>query len=187
MLEDTHAGLIVTHSALRGQLPGHGARIVCLNADWRAIARQPTSAPHSRLAPQNLAYVIYTSGSTGTPKGVGVTHQNLSNLSSAQMANFPMQPSDRVLGLASISFDVSIEQKFLPLLHGACVVLANFETQDDPSAFWDFVSRHAVNYLDTTPSLLAAIIEGSPAAIELHRLVLGGEEAPPSLHHRLRG
>src|SRR3989442_15551004 len=80
MLEDTHAGLIVTHSALRGQLPGHGARIVCLDADWRAIARQPTSAPHSRLAPQNLAYVIYTAGSTGTPKGVGVTHQNVVRL-----------------------------------------------------------------------------------------------------------
>ena len=85
------------------------------------------------------------------------------NLSSAQMADFPMRPGDRVLGAASISFDASIEQKFLPLLQGACVVLmADLEMQE-PSAFWDFVSRHAVNYLDTTPSLLAAMIEAAPS------------------------
>src|SRR5439155_40073 len=50
MLADAHAGLIVTHSALRGQLPGHGARIVCLDADWRAIARQPTRSPTEFLS-----------------------------------------------------------------------------------------------------------------------------------------
>jgi len=60
------------------------------------------------------------------------------------MTDFPMQPGDRVLGAASISFDASIEQKFLPLLQGACVVLMADVEMQEPSAFWDFVSRHAV-------------------------------------------
>ena len=70
MLEDAGAPVLVTHSALRTRLPGHGARLVCLDADGPAIAQHPTSAPASGLTPQNPAYVIYTSGSTGTPKGV---------------------------------------------------------------------------------------------------------------------
>ena len=82
-----------------------------------------------------------------------------------------MQPGDRVLGAASISFDTSVEQKFLPLLQGACVVLIADVEMQEPSAFWDFVARHAVNYLDTTPSLLAAMVEAAPSAVALHRTV----------------
>src|SRR4029077_16809282 len=180
------APVLLTRSALRAHLPAHDAHVVCLDADWPAIARQPATAPVTNLAPQHPAYVIYTSGSTGTPKGVAVTHQNVVNLSSAQMADFPMRPGDRVLGIASIGFDASIEQKLLPLLHGACVVLmANLDMQEPP-AFWDSISRHGANYLDTTPSHMAAIIETAPSNIQLHRMILGGEEAPPSLCHSLR-
>ena len=70
MLEDAGAPVLVTQSALRDRLPAHGARIVCLDADWPASPAQPATAPPSRLDPHNTAYVIYTSGSTGTPKGV---------------------------------------------------------------------------------------------------------------------
>src|SRR5262249_51854591 len=145
-----------------------------------------TSASASGLLPHNLAYVIYTSGSTGQPKGVAVTHQSVSNLSSAQMINFPVQPGDRVLGLGSIGFDASIEQKLLPLLRGACVVLMVRNEMQETSAFWDVVSRHRVNYLDTTPSLLAVMIDAFSSTIQPRRIVLGGEEATPVLHYRLR-
>jgi non-ribosomal peptide synthetase component F len=79
MLADAGAPVLLTRTALRAHLPAHDdrsdayagdARIVCLDADWPAIARQPTTAPVTGLAPQHHAYVIYTSGSTGTPKGV---------------------------------------------------------------------------------------------------------------------
>ena len=186
MLADAQAPVLLTQDALVERLPAHAARTVRLDADWPAIARHPASAPPLALHPHNPAYVIYTSGSTGTPKGVAVTHQSLCNLASAQMADFPMRAGDRVLGAASIGFDASIEQKFLPLLHGACVVLMADPQMQEPATFWDFVSRHAVNYLDTTPSLLAAMIEAAPSAIALHRVVLGGEEASPSLLRRLR-
>src|SRR5262249_53819524 len=113
MVADAGARLIVTQSSLREHLPATAADLVCLDADWPTIAAESTSASASGLLPHNLAYVIYTSGSTGQPKGVAVTHQSVSNLSSAQMINFPVQPGDRVLGLGSIGFDASIEQKLL--------------------------------------------------------------------------
>ncbi len=79
MLADAGAPVLLTRTALRTHLPAHdsssdgvridAAHIVCLDADWPAIARQPTTAPATGLAPQHPAYVIYTSGSTGMPKG----------------------------------------------------------------------------------------------------------------------
>src|SRR5262249_20322189 len=113
MLADARAPVLVTQSALLDQLPAHDARTLSLDTDWPHIALQPAVAPNVALHPTNAAYVIYTSGSTGAPKGVAVAHRNLANLSSAQTSDFPMQPGDRVLGAASISFDASIEQKLL--------------------------------------------------------------------------
>src|SRR5262249_47898890 len=103
-----------------------------------------------------------------------------------QMADFPMEPGDRVLAAASISFDASIEQKLLPLLRGACVVMIAGQEVGDSAAFWDLVTRHGVNYLDTTPSLLAAIIDAAPPALKINRTVIGGEEVTPSVYQQLR-
>ena len=69
MLADAGAPVLLTRAALRAHLPAHDAHVVCLDADWPAIARQPATAPGRRPPPQHPAYVIYTSGSTGTPKG----------------------------------------------------------------------------------------------------------------------
>ena len=78
MLEDAGAPVLVTHAALLDRLPSHDARASCASMPTApAIARQPSTAPASRLKPQNTAYVIYTSGSTGTPKGVVVAHSNV--------------------------------------------------------------------------------------------------------------
>ena len=70
MLADAGAPVLVTQAALLDRLPAHEARVVCLDADVDAIAREPATAPALTLDPHHPAYVIYTSGSTGQPKGV---------------------------------------------------------------------------------------------------------------------
>ena len=80
MLADAGAPVLLTRAALRAHLPAHDAHVVCLDADWPAIARQPATAPAAGLAPQHPAYVIYTSGSTGTPKGVADHPRGIANL-----------------------------------------------------------------------------------------------------------
>src|SRR5262249_18348600 len=45
MLEDAAVGVLVTQSGLLDQLPAGGGRIVQLDADWPAIAHQPSTAP----------------------------------------------------------------------------------------------------------------------------------------------
>ena len=83
MLDDSGAAVLVTQHGLPERLPqdtaAHQRRIVRLDTDWGAIARQPRHAPQLTLDPRNPAYVIYTSGSTGTPKGVVVEHAESAN------------------------------------------------------------------------------------------------------------
>ena len=49
MLADAGAPVLLTRAALRAHLPAHDAHVVCLDADWPAIARQPATAPAAGL------------------------------------------------------------------------------------------------------------------------------------------
>ena len=110
MLADAGAPVLLTRAALRAHLPAHDAHVVCLDADWPAIARQPATAPATNLAPQHPAYVIYTSGSTGTPKGVAVTHSGIPNLAAAHIDRLAITPGAHILQFASLSFDAAASE-----------------------------------------------------------------------------
>ena len=69
------------------------------------------------------AYVVYTSGSTGEPKGVAVPHRALANHAVDIAARYGLRPRDRVLQLASLSFDVAAEEIFPTWIAGGAVVL----------------------------------------------------------------
>ena len=69
MLDDARAPVLLTHSALLAQLPSHDARILCLDADWPAIAAQPTTAPASGLDPQKPCLCHLHIGLHGHAKG----------------------------------------------------------------------------------------------------------------------
>ena len=88
MLEDAAVAVLVTQRRLLGQLPRTDERIVCLDADWPAIAREDAAPFDGGVAPDDLAYVIYTSGSTGKPKGVQIPHRAVVNFL-ASMAREP--------------------------------------------------------------------------------------------------
>jgi len=103
MLEDAGADVLVTQSGLLDRLPAQDSRIVCLDADAPAIAREPVTAPAVALDPHHPAYVIYTSGSTGTPKGVAVAHRGIVNLAAAQI--------ERDGGLRGLRLLVNIKER----------------------------------------------------------------------------
>src|SRR5262249_43306725 len=62
MRQDAGADLLVTEAALVGRVPGRDGGLVLLDADWPAIAANPTTAPAVDLNADNCAYLIYTSG-----------------------------------------------------------------------------------------------------------------------------
>ena len=68
MIDDADLSAIVIEGALPPGLDAHGCRLVRLDADADAIAREPAQQPADLGVPDHVAYVIYTSRSTGRPR-----------------------------------------------------------------------------------------------------------------------
>ncbi len=123
MLETARAQVILTRERLAGALPEYADKIVCLDSDCEAIARESERNPICSSRPENPAYVIYTSGSTGQPKGVLVSHRSLADHCNDVQRYYELGPTDRVLQFASVSFDLSLEQILPTLIAGARLVM----------------------------------------------------------------
>ena len=172
MLDDAGAPLLITQAALRERIPRHDADLIRLDADWPAIARNPTTAPANRLHPNNPAYVIYTSGSTGTPKGVAVTHQNVVRLFSAD-ADTCSTLARTTSGRCSIPLRSTSRSGrcWGHLLHGGRLVVVPYSISRSPSEFCDFVVARERDRSQPTPSAFYQLMQmdpDSPIATRLH-------------------
>jgi amino acid adenylation domain-containing protein len=134
MLQDSKPAVIVTHSALEDKLPaGHGAQIVRLDTDAKAIDRQSTKAPATDVREEHLAYLIYTSGSTGTPKAVAMPQGVLCNLLDWQLENWTLPAAARTLQFTSLNFDVAFQEIFATLVAGGTLVLTSEAQRREPA------------------------------------------------------
>ncbi|MDT5295919.1 MAG: hypothetical protein QOJ76_2799, partial [Acidobacteriota bacterium] len=160
MIDDAQARVVLTQQHLLGSLPGHAAQLLCVDADQELFLQQSRENPTHLTTPGHMAYVIYTSGSTGQPKGVAVEHAGLLNLHAALRCDiYEKVEADaggrqlRVSLNAPLCFDASVKQ-LIQLLSGHTLVVIPEELRLDPAALLDYLSRHQVDLLDSTPSLL---------------------------------
>ena len=72
---------------------------------------------------EDFSYVMYTSGSTGKPKGVKVKESGVINVARALIKAWCIAPEDVIAQFASIGFDASIVEIFIPLLSGASLAI----------------------------------------------------------------
>ena len=159
---------------------------ICLDRDWSRIAEQERENLASGVQVEHLAYVIYTSGSTGTPKGVAVEHRAIANRLLWSQRAFPLTSSDRVLQMASVSFDIALWELFGPLIAGARVVLAPQDAAQDSGGLIHSFIEQAVTIAHAVPSLLRIWLQ-EPAfsqTQDLRHLFCGGEAWWPGLAER---
>jgi amino acid adenylation domain-containing protein len=172
IVADAGATSIVTVSALADLLPSSSPHTICLDT---ASLPQLVHNPVPQSNGTDVAYMIYTSGSTGVPKGVVVEHRGFANVIRDQIERFDIGPDDRVLQMASVSFDMSIWELFVALLAGGCVASIPRVVSLDSKEVERFLVDHGVTKTLITPSFIRSI--GPQALSSLRMLATGGEAA----------
>ncbi|MDQ1592736.1 MAG: hypothetical protein QOG71_3363 [Pyrinomonadaceae bacterium] len=179
ILQDARVTLLLTEDSLRQTTFAHEARVVCVDAEREAVARESGENPAGAASADNLVYVIYTSGSTGRPKGVCVPHGALANHARAVGEHYGLQPADRVLQFASLSFDVAAEELFASWARGAAVVLM---PPDDYllQTFLGIIEEQRISVVNLSASYwyewVAALSRGEAVLPQSLRLVVTGSE-----------
>ncbi len=173
MLTDSSVKVLLTQKSLLESLPSHTAQVVCLDSDWGVIEQHSQEILDIGVCSNNLAYVIYTSGSTGVPKGVGIEHFSLCNLIQAQRNLFYLEPNNRVLQFASISFDASVSEIFIALTSGAVLILARASELMPGSDLKQILQERCVTHVTLPPSALAVLATDEFPA--LGQIIVAGE------------
>lgn len=148
-------------------------------------------APTPPRQSQDLAYLIYTSGSTGIPKGVMIDHRGALNTILDINRRWSLSSSDRILGLSSLAFDLSVYDIFGALSCGAALILPDEAGRRDPAHWVSIGEKFGVTVWNSVPALMTMAVEYAerrgvhlPASLRL--VMLSGDWIPTSLPDRVR-
>ncbi|PEE40234.1 non-ribosomal peptide synthetase [Bacillus pseudomycoides] len=137
--------------------------------------------------PEDLAYIIYTSGSTGKPKGVIITHQAVANTIQDINEKYQVNKEDRIIGISSMCFDLSVYDIFGTLSTGAMLVMIR-----DPRDMQELirtVERRGITIWNTVPAIMDLALDqvGTHFENSSLRLVLhSGDWIPLSLPEKIK-
>ncbi|MDO5849574.1 MAG: amino acid adenylation domain-containing protein [Methanobacteriaceae archaeon] len=161
------------------------------------LAEEDISNPNPDVSGENLAYIIYTSGSTGLPKGVMIEHRNITNfvypdpssIYCYEIATNTKNKDYKCLSIATVAFDMLMQETFIPLLNGGCVVFANDKQYKDPLALYELIKASGANVYNGTPSRLLQYFEmdGLKDAMAKFKIFcVGGEGIPQQLYDKVK-
>ncbi|OCL14727.1 nonribosomal peptide synthetase 7 [Glonium stellatum] len=187
MMNDAGPKLVIASDSTLAALSSW--KEVCLSIDELRgkMENSDSSNPSTRdVQPEDLVYVIYTSGSTGRPKGVEANHGALCNLLLSMQREPGCDPEDRLLAVATVSFDMSILDLLLPLVSGATTVIAQTCELRDPGALLGLMERHGVTMIQATPSFWQMLLDGGwRGSPRLAKILTAGEPISRRLLDRL--
>jgi amino acid adenylation domain-containing protein len=137
------------------------------------------------ISPEDILYVIYTSGTTGKPKGVPVKNKGVSNILQWMRDNYGIYSKERFFLQASISFDLSVLEMFLPLITGSAVVILPKARTATPDLILQEVKKYGVTFLEFVPSAWWGFLDmckkfGTPSSLK--SALSGGESMTGDLH-----
>jgi amino acid adenylation domain-containing protein/thioester reductase-like protein len=180
MGEEAGVAFVLTNGGHAPAFAGGGAPLLLVDELAPEIAGHPATAPIAGLQPANLAYAIWTSGSTGPPKAVAVSHDSVGRLAQQVIREYGLTSEDRVLQLASLAFDTSLEQMLATLLSGATLMLPG-ASPVAPSDLVRYLAQQRVTVADLTPAYWHQILaDGENGAGQLGSLrlaITGGDQA----------
>ncbi|MGC2057729.1 MAG: amino acid adenylation domain-containing protein [Candidatus Sulfotelmatobacter sp.] len=190
LIEDAALSSIVTHSSMKGELPGNVQNVVLLDTQNDDISGEAPGNPLVSVSSDRRAYVIYTSGSTGVPKGVEGTHRASMNRFWWMWRTYPFKASEVCCQKTNLGFVDSIWEIFGPLLAGVPNVIIPQEAVRDPEEMLQVLARERVTRIVLVPSLLRTLLDHSQdlqaRVPDLTLWSCSGEVLPADLAKRFR-
>ena len=182
IVEQAGVRLLLTQASLRDQFADLPCTMLCVEdllASTEAIDQAALAA--IRVQGSDAAYIVFTSGSTGTPKGVVLTHAGVVNCLTSLTQEPGLRADETALAVATLAFDFSVYEIFLPLLVGARLVIADLETTADGSRLQALIAQHDISSIHATPATMRLLqAAGWQGKADL-RMVFGGESLPRDL------
>lgn len=178
IITDAACGLAITEAAFSHKFASTSTT-AWLYEEILTAPVNPITLP--AVAPDSLAYIIYTSGSTGRPKGVAIEHHTVANFLAAMASQPGLLPTDILLAVTTVCFDIHVLELFLPLYAGATVVLASATTTRDAFALQALLSTHSINIMQATPATWKMLFLAGWQPDNTFKALCGGEALPGSL------
>jgi amino acid adenylation domain-containing protein len=190
LLDHSQARMVLTQPHLVDALPWpDGVDRIVVDAAFLDAPDQPERQRMQRQS--DLAYIIYTSGSTGLPKGVMISHRGAVNTVLDINRRFGVGPSDRMLALTPLSFDLSVYDLFGPFAVGGALVMPEAGSGRAPWHWAELLEQHQVTLWNTVPALMEMLTGYSlgrrqriPDSLRL--VLLSGDWIPLPLPERIR-
>ncbi|MEU1471088.1 amino acid adenylation domain-containing protein [Streptomyces sp. NPDC005761] len=187
VIEDARAVLQLNGSGENE--PGEPEAVAVDLGDWR-FASRPADGPEVAVPGPALAYVIFTSGSTGRPKGAMIRHEAIAERLLWQVDEIlHFGHDDASLFKAPLSFDISINEIFLPLVCGGRLVVLRPGGERDPHHLLSVIAEQRVTFTYLVSSMLDVLLEiagDSGRLNSLRHVWCGGEVLTPELYERFR-
>ncbi len=108
------------------------------------------------ISTEQTAYVIYTSGTTGQPKGVMITHKGAVNTILDINQRYQVTKDDKILGISSMCFDLSVYDIFGALSTGATLVMV--ENQRDIKKVSSILKKEQITIWNSVPATFQMLV-----------------------------
>jgi pristinamycin I synthase-3/4 len=165
MIRDAGPAVVVTSGAHAHRVPG--ALVLDDPEDAARIDRQPATTPtgdeRRTAGAAAAAYVIYTSGSTGVPKGVVMPAAGLLNMVCWQADGGSGYPGGVTAHLASVGFDMSLQETLATLARGGTVAIPEPDVRTDPARLVHWIDRHRVSMIFAPTLMIDGICSAAVA------------------------
>jgi D-alanine--poly(phosphoribitol) ligase subunit 1 len=108
----------------------------------------------------DIAYVLFTSGSTGQPKGVPISYDNLRAFIDNMGAAIEYDEDDVCSQVCELSFDFSVQEIYLALLHGCTLCPARGIDLFNPA---HYIRSRSITVWISVPSLARVMFRNDVA------------------------
>ncbi|HET8708020.1 MAG TPA: amino acid adenylation domain-containing protein, partial [Pseudomonadales bacterium] len=184
MLSDSHASVVLTHSAVRREMDclthTNERHVISLDESRDKLKQYPITRPAVNTHQRQLSYAIYTSGSTGLPKGVAIEHRSVVAFIAWAGSVFAPEDWNGVAAATSICFDLSVYEIFATLALGGKIVLA-----ENALAIPQTPAKDEITLINTVPSAIAALERDKQIPANVRIINLAGEALAQSLVEKL--